>query len=312
MVHAQTSKTNTPDTKTPAPDSVLPDSVLEDRCVWPGPGTPGEHAMRCLEVWGGNGAADTDLSFHGLDGWLFSVPYKGDAGGGDVHYVSLCGRGRVARCLLADVAGHGQGTSELATRLRGMMRRHIATPDQRSLARSLNRAFADLNAQGLFATAVLLTYFAPTRHLISCLAGHMRPLWYRATADTWELLSHELPSTVPGPAGLPLGVIEPTEYYQFAVKLEPNDLIVVYTDAMIETGGPVSAAIGEQGLLDLARQIGPKPPREFGRQLIEHADHALGVKDSNRTDDLSLLVLHCDGSQPPRPPWASTPGRWRP
>lgn len=268
-------------------------------CAWPA--TSQSYEMHCMEVWGGNGAIDTGLKFHGLNGWLASSPYQGDASGGDVHYVSLCGRGRVARFMLADVAGHGNASHELATQLKGVMRRHIGTPDQRRLARSVNRAFSKLSDEGVFATAAMLTYFAPTRHLISCLAGHMRPLWYRAATGQWLLLSHELPQSVTGPAGLPFGIVHPTEYYQFSIQLEPGDMIAVYTDAMIETGGPTSAAIGEEGLLDLARDIGPLEPEAFGRELIDRAEKALGVGPQERTDDLSLLVLRCTGEQPPSP-----------
>lgn len=266
-------------------------------CRWPAPSQAYE--MQCMEVWGGNGAIETGLDLHGLDGWLASYPYKGDASGGDVHYVSLCGKGRVARFMLADVAGHGHTSHDLANRLKDVMRRHIGTPDQRRLARSVNRAFSRLSDEGVFATAAMLTYFAPTGQLISCLAGHMRPLWYRASAGQWHLLSHELPQTMAGPAGLPFGIVHPTEYYQFSVQLEPGDMVAVYTDALIETGGHRSSAIGEEGLLDLARSIGPMAPDAFGRELIARAEKALGVAEGQRTDDLSLLVLHANGGKPP-------------
>jgi phosphoserine phosphatase RsbU/P len=257
--------------------------------------------MSCLEVWGGNAATDQDFNVHGIDGWIYSRPYHGAASGGDVHYVSMCGRGRIARFLLADVAGHGSGPSDLAVSLRKLMRRHINTPDQTRLARTLNRTFGNLSRKGVFATAAMLTYFAPTNQLITCLAGHMRPLWYRADQDRWELLSHASAADTGGPSGLPLGIIHPTEYRQFAVTLRPGDAIVIYTDAMIETGGPEPQSLGEEGLLTLANSLTPGDPAQIGRALIERVDHEFGLTDADRSDDLTVLVLSHNGAKPPPP-----------
>lgn len=262
--------------------------------------------MSCLEVWGGNTLTEQDFRVHGIDGWIFSRPYHGAASGGDVHYISMCGRGRIARFFLADVAGHGSGISDLAVSLRKLMRRYINTPDQTRLARILNRTFLDLTREGVFATAVMLTYFAPTNQLITCLAGHMRPLWYRADLGRWELLSHENAAVTTGPAGLPLGIIHPTEYRQFVVTLQPNDAIVIYTDAMIETGFPTPKSLGEEGLLAIANSLSPADPSGIGRALIEQVDREFGLTDADRSDDLTLLVLSHNGSDPPPPTLSQT------
>ncbi len=37
-------------------------------------------AMRCMEIWGGNRAVDSAVSVPGIDAWVFSQPYAGDAG----------------------------------------------------------------------------------------------------------------------------------------------------------------------------------------------------------------------------------------
>ena len=62
------------------------------------------HDLQCMEVWGGNHSADGAVTMSGLDAWIYSEPYRGDAGGGDVYYVSSCATGRITRMLVADVA----------------------------------------------------------------------------------------------------------------------------------------------------------------------------------------------------------------
>ncbi len=267
-------------------------------------GTPPEglartHTMQCMEVWGGNVAAESGISVHGIDAWLYSQPFQGEASGGDIHYVSMCGEGRIARFVLADVAGHGAEVNDLALDLRTLMRKHVGTPDQTRFARSLNRAFGRLSRDGIFATAALATYFAPTDELIACLAGHPRPLWYHAALDTWSLLSHEHRSGVASSSNLPLGIIHPTEYHQFAVTLGKGDLIVLYSDGLIEMGGPQGKTISEEGLLRLASAIGGTDPATFGRSLIAAVDAEFEWQPGRRADDLTILVLHHNAADPP-------------
>ena len=149
------------------------------------------HALQCMEIWGGNEAIDNAISVPGIDAWVVSEVYHGDARGGDVHYISMCGAGRITRFMLADVAGHGEGVGELGRSLRKLMRRNINTLNQVRFARALNKQFASAGRVGQFATALLTTYFAPTDHLVICNAGHPRPLWYRAQTRQWHLLDGE-------------------------------------------------------------------------------------------------------------------------
>lgn len=255
--------------------------------------------MQCMEVWGGNIAAESGISVHGIDAWLYSQPFHGEASGGDIHYVSMCGQGRIARFVLADMAGHGAEVNDLAVQLRTLMRKHVGTPDQTRFARSLNRAFGRLSRDGIFATAVLATYFAPTDELIACLAGHPRPLWYHAASGAWSLLSHEHTSGTASSGGLPLGIIHPTDYHQFAVTLGKGDLVVFYSDGLIEADGPHRRTIGEDGLLALARTIGGADPAGFGRSLIAAVDAEFGWQPGTRADDLTVLVLHHNAADPP-------------
>jgi serine phosphatase RsbU (regulator of sigma subunit) len=257
------------------------------------------HAMQCMEVWGGNIALDSAISVHGLDAWLTSQPFQAEASGGDIHYVSMCGRGRIARFVLADVAGHGSAVSDLAIHLRTLMRKYVGTPDQTHFARALNGAFGRLSQGGIFATAALATYFAPTDELIVCLAGHPRPLWYQARTGVWSLLSHELGHGATSSGGLPLGIIHPTEYHQFAVTLGKGDLVVVYTDGLVDSAGPQARSLSEADMLALARHINVADPATVGRSLIATIDAEFDRQPGTRSDDLTVLVLHHNAANPP-------------
>jgi len=256
------------------------------------------HSLECLDVWGGNDAIHSAISVPGIDAWISSDPYEGDSRGGDIYYVSMCGCAQISRFVVADVSGHGTTVGHLAHRLRKLMRKHINKPDQTRLARALNREFSKLARGGQFATALLATYFPPTDHLIICNAGHPRPMWYHAISRTWELLDQNTPLKATAIANLPLGIIEPTDYTQFAVQLAKGDLILIYTDALIESQNPKGEMLGEKVLLELVRGLDATQPQDLNHKILAAMTayrHGAAAKD-----DRTLLVLHHNAADPPK------------
>lgn len=260
--------------------------------------------LRAFEVWGGNSAARDRVSVPGFDLHLFCQPYQGDEGG-DLRYVSTCAMGNIVRFTLADIAGHGQEVSDTALRLRAMMRKHINKPNPTKFARALNHEFTRLSLEGIFATAVICTYFAPTDHLIVCNAGHPRPLFYSAARKQWSLLDEKQPGNLAqdrakdaGVGNLPLGIIDETNYPQFAIRLVHGDVVVSYTDAMIEASDHAGSILGEQGLLRLASALNPSQGDDLATQLKQLVDEYRGTKTAD--DDVSVMALYHNATDPPR------------
>lgn len=267
---------------------------------------PEARRIACMEVWGGNDGFVGGVSVPGHDVFVSCDPHTGGSHGGDVYYISNCAAGLITRFILADISGHGAEAAPVARRLRDLMRRHINTADQSRFARALNSEFATLAVDGRFATALLLTYFAPTDHLILCNAGHPRPLHYDAQRGAWGLLDAEAPGAVVaardptaiGIENLPLGILAPTAYQQFSIRLSPGDVVVVYSDALMEAAPPGGRPIGELGLLRLAARLDPRDPARLGSELL---GAVLGVAARARLDDdATLIVMHHNASDPPR------------
>src|SRR4051812_30709903 len=209
------------------------------------PPPPGRHTMQRMEIWGGNQAVESVVSTPGLDVWVYSRPYLGPARGGDVHYVSLCGGGIVTRMIVADVSGHGESVAEFSGSLRGLMRKNINRKSQARLVMALNQQFAALAQLRRFATPVVAPHLPHRDRLALCNAGHPRPLWYRAAPREWTLLTPQVGEPTPGASNLPLGLDDATPYDQFAVQLGRGDLVVLYTDALIEASDAAGQMLGE-------------------------------------------------------------------
>ncbi len=262
-----------------------------------------------MEIIGGNRAMHNWISSPGLDIWLDTRPFGGSVGG-DLHYLSVCGSGRVTRVAIADVSGHGPDMDHVARSLRKLMRKYINLLDQTRFARALNREFTHQADADHFATVLLATYFAPTDHLIICNAGHPRPIWFSQDTGRWQLLDQDTPDTGPSirqergtyrlvpVANLPLGIVEPTDYYQFAVKLRKADLVLLYTDALIEARNSEGQQLGEEGLLNLAQRLGPSESHDIGQALLAEIDEWRGQAPPQ--DDQTLIVLYHNASDHPR------------
>jgi len=243
-----------------------------------------EHALQCMEIWSGSHAAAHAISTPGLKGTVLSRTYESAEEGGDIHYVSLCGGGKITRAILADVAGHGQTVASVAHTLRDLLRKNINTADQQALVRALNNQFSSLSTASIFATAMVVTYLAKKEVFTFCNAGHPRPLFYRAATKKWQLLTGEELA-----GDLPLGIVEGVPYGQYAVRTMPGDVVVLYTDYFMEARDGAGKALGEEGLLALAAEVALETPEGFARELLARVDAYRGGAAPD--DDTTLLVL---------------------
>ncbi len=257
----------------------------------------GVRTLSCREIWGGVSAVDETVAMPGLDARVISRPHGDSSRGGDIHYLGLCGHGVLSRFVVADVSGHGDAVAEVAGMLRRLMSRHMDTPDQSQMVRAMNAEFHAQEQAGNFATAVVMSYLAPDDHLVVVNAGHPRPLWRRRVEDRWRLLTGELPESVAELTDLPLGVVAETGYRQFAVHLEPGDLVIVYTDPLIEAESPTGEMLGESGLLRAATKLDASRPETIGPDLIKAVED---FRDGAPLgDDVTVLALHHNGDDPP-------------
>lgn len=260
------------------------------------PAPASQHALQCMEIWGGSSAVQRNVATPGLDLWVWSRPYQQADGGGDVHYVSLCGGGVITRLIVADISGHGVSVAELARSLRDIMRRNINRKSQSRLVAELNREFSELAKLQRFATAVVVTYLADRNQLTICNAGHPRPLWYQAAERAWRFIdAKDRPDAL---TNLPLGIDDTASYPQVRIDLARGDLLLVYTDALTESAGPDGELMGEQGLLALVHSLDAEQPDQLAGALAGRLEQHRGGRPAE--DDETFLLLHHNAGGPKR------------
>ncbi len=208
------------------------------------------HALACMEVWGGNCSVTRSIELPDLTAWVYSRPAGEEDRGGDVHYLSVCGQAVLSRVVLADVSGHGSQVSAPAQVLHALMREHINTWDQN--------------------------------------AGHLPPLWYRSRTGNWNWLDEDACEKACGFDGIPVGLIAGTNYRQTLIRLEPADIIVLYTDGITEAADASGEMLGRDRLIEWIRASRTDCPETVGQFLVSRLGE---FRKENLIDDETIIAI---------------------
>jgi serine phosphatase RsbU (regulator of sigma subunit) len=133
-----------------------------------------------------------------------------------------------------------------------------------------------------------------------CNAGHPHPLYFRAADARWSLISkRDSGDAGAGLANLPLGLDDETSYPTVELPLGRGDIIVFYTDALVEAADHEGRLLGESGLLELGRrlELADRSPASIGGALLAAvANHRQGQPAA---DDVTIVVVrHTAGPSP--------------
>jgi serine phosphatase RsbU (regulator of sigma subunit) len=202
--------------------------------------------------------------------------------------MSACSQGVIARVVLADVSGHGQAVDSAAGRLRDALLQHVEQWDQSTLIRELNDTFLKGAERAQFATAFLASYYSGSGELLFTNAGHVPPLWHRASTREWTFLSESTPLSKEI-VDLPLGMIAGTAYSQTAVQLDPGDLLLLYTDGVNEASDESGTQLGLEGMLAIARNLPTDSAAAAGKELLAAVARYRGAAPP--ADDETVVAL---------------------
>jgi serine phosphatase RsbU (regulator of sigma subunit) len=263
-----------------------------------------QHRLQCMNVWGGNQSTNTSLTTAGLDIWVFSSPYQNAESGGDIYQISSCSSGSISRLLLADVSGHGIIVSDIAKKLRSIMHKHISEICQKKLVSEINREFTLWEDSDAFATAVICTFFAPSRKLSLSNAGHPTPLIYSGKTRKWTF---HTPLENEYQRNFPLGILPENAFNTFETSLTKGDMLLLFTDAFPESKNELGLQLNEAGILELINSLPLTKPDNFLNDLVvniksKHPDNLLN-------DDATLILIKANGSQGRLQDFAAAPYR---
>jgi len=190
------------------------------------------------------------------------------------------GNGRLL-LIVADVAGKSIPAALLMATIQASLRSLAASPlCLAELALGLNRyACANSLAGARFTTAFLAEWDTALNTLTYINAGHNAPLLKRASGAMERLEA----------GGLPLGIMPGGRYQQGEAVLHSGDLLVVFTDGVIEAQDESEAEFGESRLLACVTELRPATAADALRSIISSVDSFVGR--TRQHDDITSLIL---------------------
>lgn len=211
-----------------------------------------------------------------VPGWEISSYYS-PAGrtdvGGDFFDVVTMPDGRLV-AFVGDVMGRGVEAAAAMAQMRAATRAYVSLdPDPSRVLHDLDGLFATYDVSRLV-TMVYLVAETATGHVRFANAGHPPPVVLRADGR-----AEQLPTLGDAPLG-----IEPDERQTSAFDLAPGDLLLAFTDGLIERRDE-DIDVGQQRLLTaLPTLAGPT----LDDRLATLVDT---VRDHTRSDDVAALAL---------------------
>jgi serine phosphatase RsbU (regulator of sigma subunit) len=214
-----------------------------------------------------------------LSGWdllLFTRPAN-EVGGDLVDYMPV-GDGHLGLSL-GDVAGKGFGAALLMSKLQATIR--AIAPNCKSLAElgtQVNKIFCRDGLPTRF-TSLVYIEITPDSGLIRTLnAGHLPPI--AITKKSIEEMQRGAPA---------LGILPDANYEEQRIELRSGEVMLVYSDGLIEARDERGQFFGEARLMELLPKLRGLSADAMGSRLLGELGRFVG--DAQPSDDLSFILL---------------------
>lgn len=199
---------------------------------------------------------------------------------GDYYDIIPARKDRIS-FVLADVAGKGMTSLMVMVMLRAMLRLTVNTTQSAATILSwANRGIASETTIDHFASVALINYDAEQKKIQIATAGATPILLYHAATGEMEKISQ---------MSDPVGVEKKTEYQDKDFAVETDDIIITYTDGVIEAPNSRGLQYSKERLLEVI--VNNK--HLSGKEIAEHVKTDIlkftGV--DNQHDDQTLLII---------------------
>jgi phosphoserine phosphatase RsbU/P len=203
--------------------------------------------------------------------------------GGDCYDFMPLTEDRLA-LLVGDASGKGLAAALMIASVQSSLRTAalFTRNDLAALLKVVNHQAYTSSPTDRYATLFYSIVDAETRTLRYVNAGHNPPLIFRRNGSI-EWLEK---------GGAPVGMFPDSLYEQSAVQLDPGDLVVAYTDGIIEAANPSGEEWGVQGLLQATTAWAQQYAGDAD-DLVQFLFKSMDEFSSGcQTDDATLAVLH--------------------
>jgi sigma-B regulation protein RsbU (phosphoserine phosphatase) len=186
---------------------------------------------------------------------------------------------------IADVSGKGVPASLIMAICRSVLRAEAArNPSPADVLRKVNRQLYPDVKEDMFISMAYLILDHHHGGVTLARAGHDAPLWYRRESQT--VTAVKSPGMV---VGIDSGSVFDRLTVDFAVPLERNDCLVLYTDGVTETLNSDGDEFGVDRMMQSVRASADDGAQAIVKRIIEDVREFTGSIPQN--DDMTLIAI---------------------
>jgi len=199
--------------------------------------------------------------------------------GGDLYEFLTYGRDRQV-IVVGDVSGKGAPAALYGAMASGTLRslapQKLPPPE---MLKRLNLMFLERKIEGHFITLTYAIWESRSKTLSLANAGMPLPILVRKGQS--RAIRAE---------GVPLGLLEHTEYQSLTLHLETGDVLAFFSDGITEANNPQQEEFSSRRLENVLRQNAQRPPQEIVNRVLEEVRN-FGAGRPPR-DDQTLVILN--------------------
>jgi serine phosphatase RsbU (regulator of sigma subunit) len=208
--------------------------------------------------------------------------YKAAAGVGGDYYDFFDIDGEHVAVIMCDVSGKSVSGAFVMVNIRSIFQQHIARANMNpaAMVRIINRKMLADSTSDIFAVLSVFMFNSPTRTLVFCNAGY-GPFVYYSKKEGRVI---EVPCN-----SLPVGVIgEESTYVNRVLQLEAGDIILSYTDGLLDSFAKQSEKNDKAALYRLVRERAADGSARIKQAIVDEIGPL--IESRQQDDDISLVV----------------------
>jgi sigma-B regulation protein RsbU (phosphoserine phosphatase) len=175
---------------------------------------------------------------------------------------------------------HGIASALVMTAFRGLLRIHsCGSRGLAKIARTLNRQLPQFTGNSHFVTALYGVLYPASEEFTYICCGHQQPLVIHSDGNVSSLKEH-------GPA---LGILDDVAFPTGKLSLVPGDIMLLYTDGVVELGDQAGTEFGIGRLVSAIHQNRDLRAGELIQMVIHATQQFSGYQ--SYVDDFTLVVI---------------------
>ncbi|HUX42294.1 MAG TPA: SpoIIE family protein phosphatase [Rectinemataceae bacterium] len=197
------------------------------------------------------------------------------------YYDVINVRGGRSLLVFGDVAGKGVSAGLVMVMVRSILHLIVhSTKDAATLMSWVNRGLSGKIDMDHFSTLSMLFVEAEGGDMEYVNAAHQPLVIYRKASDSLESIDIK---------SIPIGVERSTEYASRRIKLGPGDILLLYSDGVIEAMNEQGRQFGRKNLGNALLRVRELGAREIAEAIKAELEEFAGA--TRRHDDQTVLVI---------------------